>query len=135
MTYSWDDSLNTGHKLVDDEHKAIVVLLNDLVAICNDNKPKAEILDSLNLIAKHTVEHFNDEEDIQKQINYPQYNFHKKQHDDFVAEVVEIIEEFKSNNDIPWLLTKVDEVIVAWLIRHMKGSDKHFVNYVLKQAQ
>ncbi|MCQ2559557.1 MAG: hemerythrin family protein [Clostridia bacterium] len=131
MSYSWDQAWNTGHELVDAEHQALVVIINDLSEICNNNPNQETISAKLNELAEHTVTHFGDEEKIMLEYSYPQYEVHKKQHDNFVATALQIISEYQTNHSIPDLLQAVDQTIVTWLVKHMKGSDKHFTGYVL----
>ncbi len=136
MTYSWDQAWATGHSLVDEEHEALVVIINDLTEICNNTPDKDKITSKLNELAEHTVNHFADEEKIMQEYSYPQYDVHKRQHDDFVAAALKIIKDYQDSSSISALLEAVDKTIVTWLVKHMKGSDKHFTGYVLsKQSQ
>ena len=79
---SLNDSSTTGIKLIDDEHKLIITLFNDLRQIGKTNKDL--LLNYINLFIKQFIFHCLDEEDFMKKIGYPELNKHRVQHQSLI---------------------------------------------------
>lgn len=130
MAYTFDKSLETGNKAIDDQHKELINAINNLLDACGQGKGRDEIKNTIKFLADYTVKHFNDEERLQKQYNYPDYAAHKKLHEDFKIEVNNIISEFEGNGTSVILTHKVNNIIASWLIKHIKGEDKKVATYI-----
>ena len=130
MAYTFDKSLETGNIAIDNQHKELIDAINNLLNACSQGKGRDEIKNTIKFLTDYTVKHFNDEEKLQKQYNYPDYAAHKKLHDDFKEEVSKIVDEFEENGTSVVLTFKVNNVIASWLIKHIKGEDKKVANYI-----
>ena len=130
MAYTFDKSLETGNIAIDNQHKELIDAINNLLNACSQGKGRDEIKNTIKFLTDYTVKHFNDEEKLQKQYNYPDYAAHKKLHDDFKEEVSKIIDEYEENGTSVVLTFKVNNTIASWLIKHIKGEDKKVANYI-----
>ena len=130
MAYSFDKSLETGNISIDSQHKELIDAINNLLDACGQGKGRDEIKNTINFLTDYTIKHFNDEERLQKQYNYPDYAAHRKLHDEFKEEVRKIANEFEENGTSVVLTFKVNNVIASWLIKHIKGEDKKVAAYI-----
>jgi len=124
----WRRSYETGNEQVDKEHKEIFRMVEELIANFDDSSP-AEVDKTINYLAEYTVDHFKHEEAIMEESQYPQLDEHKKQHDDFVLEVLDLQKRVqkRANESINSIDVKV--VIANWLVDHVLGSDKEMADY------
>lgn len=130
MIYTFDKSLETGNTAIDTQHKELIDAMNNLLAACAQGKGREEIKNTIKFLVDYTVKHFNDEEKLQKQYNYPDYAAHKKLHDDFKEEVKKIVEEYEQDGTSVVLTFKINNIIASWLIKHIKGEDKKVAAFI-----
>ena len=85
----------------------------------------------LDYLADYTEEHFQAEEELQKEVGYPGLEEHKKRHDEFrvaVKELHEMLEEEEGPS--PRFVAAVQENVIDWLYRHIKGFDCSVAAYI-----
>ncbi|MDR0761231.1 MAG: hemerythrin family protein [Treponema sp.] len=130
MEYVWDKSLETGNSQIDAQHQQLFVALNRLVHTYQEGKGKDELKKSLDFLTDYTIKHFFDEEQLQQHYKYPDFENHKKYHDDFKKVVrnfsVELILKGASDS----LMQDVQATIGGWLVTHIKGQDAKVAAYI-----
>lgn len=130
MIYTFDKNLETGNPSIDSQHKELINAVNNLLDACAKGKGRAEIETTVKFLADYTIKHFNDEEKLQKQHNYPEYESHKKLHEAFKAEVSSIINDYSKDGATVALTFKINTKVAAWLINHIKGEDKKVAAFI-----
>lgn len=124
MYARFDDSLITDNALIDSQHKELIDRINKLLLCCEDGGGKIEAIKMLDYLSDYTDFHFNDEENLQVQIEYPGLEEHKKRHDEFrkaVSELHEMLVEEEGPSDA--FVAAVKKNVVDWLYDHIKGYD------------
>jgi len=124
----WSSKLCIGIDKIDNQHKELVRLVNQLHSAM---KAKAGIQESskiLEQLADYTVYHFGFEEKLFDVHNYEASEEHKKNHRDFVKKVVDFQSDLKAGRaglsmDLMYFLTK-------WLKDHILKTDKAYVSYL-----
>jgi len=86
-------------------------------------------------LAAYTVDHFKHEESLMEASSYPDKAIHKKQHDDFVQEVLALMERVKNRDNESVNVVDVKNVIFNWLVDHVLGSDKIMANHYREYAK
>ena len=120
----WDDSYLLGNEHVDNQHRKLFELVNSLVTSCDEETANDELRSALNFLLRYTVQHFEDEEALQIQCNFPEYEQHKKMHEDFKVTVRNLVQRFIDSNSSEQLLHDVKKILVKWLINHILEEDK-----------
>ena len=129
---AWSEDFELGFERVDQQHKRIFELVRNLVKACTEGYDTKVLNDTLDFLVEYTVEHFNNEEEIQLLYNFPEYEQHKQLHEDFKVVVSEKVREFKENGSSEELSNSVNKIIVRWLINHIQGEDKKIGLYLRK---
>ncbi len=122
----WTKDLQTGIERVDEQHKKLVDLINELFE-ANRNKDRSLVAHVLDELVDYTVFHFKDEEEMMAEAGYRFLEEHAKVHQRFVDKVAGFQSRFKKGEDI------ADELLAIledWLIRHIKLNDRGYVNTV-----
>ena len=127
---AWDDGLITGNALVDMQHQRLFERVSDLVRACEDGNDIDKLGDTLAFLVNHTVRHFVDEEALQLEYAYPDYEHHKKEHDEFKISVGELSQRFKASGSSAELSGDVNKIIVRWLVNHIQNEDKKLSEYI-----
>ncbi len=132
MAIIWDDNLSVGIKQIDDQHKKLINLINELEQVVNNQRPKCAVPRILRCLANYTYEHFAVEEEYFNHYDYPKKVAHKKQHQYFTLKIVDFIKQYRFGGvDIS---SDLFNMLSKWLIMHIKGSDKEYSEYFKAQG-
>jgi hemerythrin len=126
---TWDDSYSVGFQPIDDQHKQLVKMTNELFDACKQGVLAADMA-FLQIIQKalgYAETHFADEEGYLREVNYPHLDEQEEQHEAFVAEVQKSIEEFEAGNIEPIYLARF---LKKWLLNHIAVFDKRYAPYL-----
>ena len=128
---TWDDSFSVGFELLDDQHKKLVIMTNELFEACKQGAVSADIafLNTTKKAVEYAETHFVDEENCMSRAGYPELDWHKKEHADFVAEVLNTIKKFESGSAEPIQMARF---LKKWLLDHIAISDKLYAPYLAK---
>jgi hemerythrin len=123
MQYAWSSELETGYRSIDEQHKQLVLSLNELLAACQHGKHRYELDKTLDFLLVYTTTHFADEEEFQLKHKYPEYERHKRLHDDFKVVASELVQRLMREGATISLIAEVHSTIGDWLVNHIKGED------------
>ena len=124
MRYEWSSDLETGYRSIDEQHKQLFETLNDLLWTCQHGGHHDEVKKTMDFLVNYTVKHFADEEEIQIRHNFPEYERHKRLHEDFKLTVSELAERLMQEGASVGLIAEMNSTIGDWLISHIKGEDR-----------
>jgi hemerythrin len=130
MAYHWDSTLETGHDLIDNQHKQLVTAVNDLLDACREGKGKEAIARTMDFLTGYTIKHFMDEEKLQIKYNYPDFLVHKRYHDEFKVLVGNFTRRLIREGPTELIINDVCAVIGDWLLNHIKGDDFRMAAYI-----
>jgi hemerythrin len=119
----WGPELSTGNKEIDSYHKQLFRLLNSLAAACISGQESAALKESLEFLFSYNNKHMEDEENLQRGYQYPDYGEHKKHHETYREVLADIIAGYKDAVSPEELLDKIQSVIVRELVLHIKKDD------------
>ncbi|MDR2760168.1 MAG: bacteriohemerythrin, partial [Spirochaetaceae bacterium] len=93
----WDDRYLVGIPLVDEQHKELIRLTNTLYESClqGDEAARENFKVAIQGTVAYVKFHFSAEEQILKNVNYPDFAVHKKEHEEFVKQVLEEVKAFE----------------------------------------
>jgi methyl-accepting chemotaxis protein len=121
--YVWDESFATGNETIDSQHKMLFDAINKLIAAMRDKEAGTELKSAIDFLSDYTIKHFFEEEQIQKQAEYPDHPNHHKLHEDFKLVVKELSHKLILNGASESLIADVQKKIGNWLVAHIKGQD------------
>ena len=124
MALEWKSTFEIGVEEVDEQHKNLFDAINKLFDACKQGKGKDEINKVMDFLQDYVVEHFREEEALQVKYKYPDYENHKKLHDAFVNEYLEIRKVFNEQGASNTFVNLVNHKVTDWLIKHVTNCDK-----------
>lgn len=131
MYAEFDESLITGNKVIDEQHKELIDKINKLIACCEENGGRLEAIKMLGYLEDYTEFHFKAEEELQEKVGYPGIAEHKKKHEEFkkaVEELNEMLMEVEGPTEA--FVQAVQKNVVEWLYDHIKGFDCSVATYI-----
>jgi len=123
------EDMKTGVAKIDEQHQELIHRINELKTMGSQASSKEEVQKTLNLLGEYVVKHFADEEKLQEQCNYPKYEMHKELHRNFVKEYLKMKDEFATNGNTLKFTLELTQIVINWLIKHIKGVDVEFGRY------
>ncbi|MBF0377232.1 MAG: bacteriohemerythrin [Desulfamplus sp.] len=124
---TWGPKFATGIEQIDVQHKELIRMVNALHKAMKQKvgiQQSGAILDSL---AEYTVYHFGHEEKLFKEYNYPEYNDHKKLHEELVKTVVAFQNDFKVGKAS--LSVDLMNFLTQWLKDHIMKCDMKYAPF------
>ncbi|MEA2091766.1 MAG: hemerythrin domain-containing protein, partial [Campylobacterota bacterium] len=76
----WNNGLNIGIKSLDDDHKKLLEIMNELLDAISDDKTANEIGDIFTNLEQFSIRHCRHEETLLKECNYEKFDEHVNHH-------------------------------------------------------
>jgi hemerythrin len=108
---------------IDAQHMELVDRLNSLTSMGHDAVSKEETQKTLDLLEEYIVKHFSDEEELQRQNKYPEYEAHKKMHELYIDEFQKLKKEFAENGYSLKFTMDLNNSLINWIVKHIKSAD------------
>jgi len=126
---TWSKTFSVGIKTIDDQHKELLELVNDMYNhIVGDKKEeKAYFKKVIKKTVKYIKVHFATEEKILKAIKFVGFSEHKKAHDSFILKVVENVKDYEDGKTV--LLASITHFLKDWILTHIAIMDKQYFEY------
>jgi hemerythrin-like metal-binding protein len=117
----WDDSLNVGIDTIDEHHRYLFDLINDLHAVVINKRGSRHVARLIKSLDAYAKIHFRAEEQMMKHYGYNGINRQLHQHHAFEEKIAEFYEELHSNP----LVAQFDVLsyLRDWLIHHIQVED------------
>jgi len=128
--FIWHDSYKLGDDHVDAQHRQLFELVNSIIRSCNIGDDTEKLKAALDFLVIYAVQHFNDEEELQIKCNYPEYERHKKRHDDFKITVTDLVKRFEQTGSSTELGDDIKKIVLRWLLDHILYEDKKISEYL-----
>ncbi|MDR0525305.1 MAG: bacteriohemerythrin [Spirochaetaceae bacterium] len=128
----WDDRYVIGIPVVDEQHKALLKLTNELYEACRrgDAAAREEFKDTIRRTVDYVKFHFSDEEKILERVKYPKIGEQKHQHECFVRKVLEDVKNFE--NGKTFVPNQFVRFLRDWILEHIAVADKEYAEYILR---
>ncbi|WP_018608497.1 bacteriohemerythrin [Uliginosibacterium gangwonense] len=124
ILFKWSDDYTVGVAEIDEQHKELVRLLNDLHQAIHERHGSDASRKILNELAEYTRVHFAVEESLMRITHYPDFENHKKIHEALIQQVVEL--QNKLDSGTAKISFELLHFLKQWLMHHIVESDKLF---------
>ncbi len=125
--FLWSDDLDIHIQEVDEQHKVLVSLLNQLHTAIVEHHGKTTSREILNRLAEYSRTHFLLEESLMRLTHYPGFDIHKEQHEALIKQVVDL--QTKLDQENITITFELLHFLKNWLMQHINESDQRFGNH------
>lgn len=129
---SWDDKLSVGIQVIDDDHKRLLTLINNLQTAVYYPTGEAFERQALKELVDYTKYHFQREEELMASHEYPDFEAHKRQHEEMIARVQRFLESYEQNRE--GTIEEMTGFLKSWLLNHIAGTDQKYSPYLRAQG-
>ncbi len=127
----WKDEYSVGIDILDEDHKILLNLINKMQTAVHYKTGEQFEKDALDEIIDYTKYHFEREEQMLEDANYPELEAHKKQHRDMINKVDSFMLDYEKRGHET--LEDVAMFLQNWLVNHINGSDQEYTP-ILKES-
>jgi len=120
---------------IDAQHMELVNRLNALTEMGHDAVSKEETQKTLVMLEEYIVKHFADEEELQRQNNYPEYESHKKLHQHYIDEFEKLRKEFDTNGHSLKFTMDLNNSLINWIVKHIKSADVELGKFLKREKE
>lgn len=123
----WIEDYSVGISSIDGEHMRLVQIINHLNEAIRKEESKAVLVHTFDRLIEYAMEHFENEENLMRQHQYPEIEEHIKEHKKLMKTVMELNKEKKYI-----FPANVSEFLNSWLIDHILTTDMKYREYLRK---
>lgn len=123
--FPWNQNFETGISIIDEQHKRLVHILNQLAAHLANRSHKVTLVTVFSELADYANYHFKTEEEIWSRhlASDDTYSKHKASHDTFLADVL-ALQHSSNDENIDENIRKIVLFLAKWLAFHILDADK-----------
>ena len=124
----WRDEYSVGIATIDDDHKKLISLLNNFTIAYDYAMSESFEKEALNELISYTKYHFEREEKLLEDNDYPDFIAHKEQHKMMIGQVETFVQLYNDKGHDA--LEEIANFLSDWLINHINGTDKQYSEHL-----
>ena len=128
----WSDDLSVGIEEIDQQHRILVGMLNELHEAIHQHKGTEATTQILKRLADYTLIHFSVEEGMMRLLDYPDYDEHKAEHDNLIEEIQELQTKVAAGKKS--VNFELLHFLKLWLSNHIQESDRHYIPHFMSHG-
>lgn len=126
--FEWKEKYIVGIHEIDQQHKALVDLINRLFSAMQSGAGKDVLDDTLAGLIEYTRKHFLTEELLMENYDYPNLTEHQLAHRNFSEEVLKFEQDYRSGNS--GISIQLITFLRNWLSDHICKEDQQYAEYL-----
>ena len=125
---SWTTSMSVGVPELDDDHKGLIHIINQLDESAGAEGRQAVVRQSLVALIRYAESHFGREEEVMMVCGYPPLAAHKGEHRAFVDKVRGVADRFEGDPEglSAFVAKELVEFLQDWLKKHIMIEDQAY---------
>ncbi len=124
----WNDNYSVKVSEVDNQHKKLIGLVNQLYDAMRAGKGREALEPVLTELVNYTAYHFSTEEQLFRDHGYPDFEKHKKIHDDLTRKARDLKKTFDQGNKM--ITIDVMLFLSNWWNIHILEEDKKYSDFL-----
>jgi hemerythrin-like metal-binding protein len=128
----WKDEYSVGVESLDNDHKKLLNLINQLQASIHYKTGEKFEKETLKEIVAYTKYHFEREEKLLEDAGYLSLEAHKKTHREMINKIDDFMQDYDNRGHKA--LEIVANFLKSWLIKHINGTDQAYTATLKKKG-
>jgi hemerythrin len=125
----WIEGYSVNIAIIDEQHKLFIDIINEFLEAQAKNEEEEKLSYVLRSLQDYAFLHFETEEMLFKQFNYPDTQEHILAHNIFREKISEFIEKQKSAEGQKEVLEELPKFIKEWLHGHLLTHDMKYMKF------
>lgn len=123
LKIAWNDSLATGVRLIDVQHKYLIDIINELAEAIETGQTGSSVRKILNLLKYYTEWHFGREELCMEKYHCPAAAANKAAHGVFMETFEGFQNDYRASGDSEDIARRMYDELTLWLVNHIQKID------------
>ena len=115
MGIEWRESFAIGVEAIDIQHKELIHRFDRLLNACQEGKGVEELKKLQLFLVEYVNTHFNDEEALQRNHRYPEYEAHRAEHLSFTERLNKLNQETAAEGVSAYHVVETNSMLLKWL--------------------
>lgn len=130
----WDERLSIDKGVIDEDHQKLIEIINRFLKKDGKYESAQELVDILDELDAYTIEHFRNEENLQRISGFPDREAHYNEHHRLTRTLEKLREEVRPTGGsyVNVMGEKVGNFLREWLFDHIFKSDMKMKPYAEK---
>jgi len=124
MIYQWEDKFSVGVQSIDNQHKELFRLINELLQAMKQGKASNITTQIIMDLEKYAIVHFQKEEFFFQRFNYQGAAEHIREHQLFIQKITTMKTDLKSGKTA--LSFELLNFLKEWIDHHILVADKAY---------
>lgn len=125
---AWSDDMLVGHGAIDETHREFVDLVNDLRRCLPEDATR-----QLLRLKEHVLSHFETEEQLMRQFNYPSLDCHSDEHAKVVHAIDQVLQRLQTGLLALSKVHGLAQALMDWFPGHITYMDSALSAWLSKQ--
>jgi hemerythrin len=135
MEYQFSDELMLGVDQIDEQHRRIFQVTNQMLQARDRGQGEKRLFALLAFLNQYLRDHFTQEENYMIHYGYDRYQDHVAQHQAFAEKFAEFQESFQIEGPSLRLVVQLTRFLVDWLNQHIRNTDRAMVEFLKPRLQ
>ena len=128
--YDWKESYSVEIKSIDDDHKGMFNIFNQLFDAISHGKARSILSGIIVQLIDYTKTHFRREEMYFTTTSYSETLEHKLQHEMFIEKILALKKGFENGDKE--ISVELIKYLSDWFINHILISDRKYISHLKK---
>jgi hemerythrin len=133
----WTRKMSVGVPELDDDHKGLLAVINELEARATSDAEEQAVRRSLNWLLRYAQTHFAREQAVMTSCNFPMLSEHIDEHRDFVTRMQDSISAFDENPDLA--AAEIRDTLISylenWWYHHILSEDMKYKRFAAQNLR
>ncbi|MBN2221739.1 MAG: hemerythrin family protein [Vallitaleaceae bacterium] len=129
-TLLWDERYSIDEKQIDSQHRKLFELLNEVCHLAQEDQatPLFSTIKMISELSIYAIFHFREEENLMKEIQYPDLEAHQAQHNEYIQKINQLKENYQKQD--PLINYEILDFLNSWLTKHILIEDMKYKNFL-----
>lgn len=127
----WSDEFSIGVRALDQQHRALIRLVNSLAECVGSADERAVVSETLTGVIQFAKVHFGDEERLMAEHDYPQFAEHRESHAQFLLKAVDFTSAHALR--VAGVPERLHEFLATWWTDHILDEDLKFGEFLQRK--
>lgn len=128
----WTEQLLTGHPKVDQQHRHLFSMMEHLYQLAVTKGAQDQLTQAFEALGRYVITHFEDEENLMRQCNYPHLNHHSSLHRVLEQKTNSYLNLFHQGKQVN--LEELVEFCAKWIKNHVLIEDMKIVSWMKESS-
>lgn len=130
----WKEHYRVGSELIDSQHQELFKRVSSFIKVVQSDGPWEDRLEkvkeTLVFMQHYVIIHFADEEELQREIGYPELERHARIHANFKTEIEEFAQTVEREGFDEEKVQEFSAKVMTWLIMHVGREDQKIGEFI-----